>query len=363
QAQLCDEKLGDTRAAISVYEQIVEMSLDAKAIDALERLYAQAERWEDLIGLYERQIVAPGTSNERRAALHHALGKLLEKRTGEVDRAFDEYAAALSIDPRHPQSVASLEALMGQREHAARAAAMLEPVYLARLDWRPVMATIEARRDGSPDPDERRRLLRRLSKLHEEQAEDYRAALETTALLLAEDATDEGTWAELERLARVANSEARLAEIYAGELEKIATDELATARLAKRTGELFEAQKDVERSLQFYRRAYAFAPETSGGSFAAIDRLLHESGRPADRVKLYRDALDYKHDPAQRLGALHTIALLQETELSDDAGAAPSRARSPKTKPRTACSSRSSWSRSWGSRRPASTSSRRSSNS
>jgi tetratricopeptide (TPR) repeat protein len=321
QAQLCDEKLGDTRAAISVYEQIVEMSLDAKAIDALERLYAQAERWEDLIGLYERQIVAPGTSNERRAALHHALGKLLEKRTGEVDRAFDEYAAALSIDPRHPQSVASLEALMGQREHAARAAAMLEPVYLARLDWRRVMATIEARLDVSQDPDERRLLLRRLSKLHEEQAEDYRAALETTALLLAEDATDEGTWAELERLARVANSEARLAEIYAGELEKIATDELATARLAKRTGELFEAQKDVERSLQFYRRAYAFAPETSGGSFAAIDRLLHESGRPADRVKLYRDALDYKHDPAQRLGALHTIALLQETELSDDAGA------------------------------------------
>ena len=128
QAQLCDEKLGDTRAAITVYEQILEMSLDAKAIAGLERLYAQAERWEDLIGLYERQIAAPRTSNERRAALHHALGTVLEKRTGDVGRAFDEYAAALAIDPKHPQSVASLETLMGQREHAARAAEMLEPV-------------------------------------------------------------------------------------------------------------------------------------------------------------------------------------------------------------------------------------------
>jgi len=48
QARLCDEKLGDARAAIAVYEQIVDMGLDAKAIDALERLYARAERWEDL---------------------------------------------------------------------------------------------------------------------------------------------------------------------------------------------------------------------------------------------------------------------------------------------------------------------------
>ncbi len=321
QARLSDEKLGDARAAIAVYEQILEMALDAQAIEALERLYAQAERWPDLIGLYERQISAPGTSNERRAALHHALATVLEKRTGEVDRAFDEYAAALAIDPKHPQTVASLEVLMGQRDHAARAAEMLEPVYLARLDWRRVMTTLEARLDVSQDPDERRQILRRLSKLHEEQAEDYKAALETTALLLAEDATDEGTWAELERLARVANAEGRLADIFAGELEKVASDEPATARLAKRTGELFEQQKNVDRALAFYRRAHAFEPEANNGSFEAIDRLLREAGRPADRVKLYRDALEYKSDPEQRLGALHTIALLQEAELSDDAGA------------------------------------------
>jgi tetratricopeptide (TPR) repeat protein len=321
QARLCDEKLNDTRAAIGVYEQILEMALDAKAIEALERLYAQAERWPDLIALYERQISAPGTSNERRAALHHALATVLEKKTGDVDRAFDEYAAALAIDPKHPQTVASLEVLMAQRDHAARAAEMLEPVYLARLDWRRVMTTLEARLEVSQDPDERRQILRRLSKLHEEQAEDYKAALETTALLLAEDLTDEGTWAELERLARVANAEGRLADVYAGELDKVTSDEPATARLAKRTGELFEQQKNVDRALAFYRRAYAFHPEANDGSFEAIDRLLRESGRPADRVKLYRDALEYKSDPEQRLGALHTIALLQEAELSDDAGA------------------------------------------
>jgi tetratricopeptide (TPR) repeat protein len=321
QARLCDEKLSDARAAIAVYEQILDLGLDAQAIAALERLYAQSGRWEDLVGLYERQIGAPGASPERRAALHHALGSVLEGRMSEIDRAFEEYAAALAIDPKHPHTVASLEALMARREHGARAAEMLEPVYLARLDWRRVMATLEARLESSQDPDERRQLLRRLAQMHEEQEENYLAALETTAKLLSEDATDESTWAELERLARVANAEARLAEIFAGELAKITADEPATARMAQRTGELFEMHKDVERALAFYRRAHAFDPEAKNGTFEAIDRLLREAGRPKDRVLLYRESLDTKVEPHERLGALRTIAAIEESELHDDGAA------------------------------------------
>ena len=200
---------------------------------------------------------------------------------------------------------------------------MLEPVYLARLDWRRVMTTLEARLAASQDPDERRQLLRRLAKLHEEQEEDYRAALETTAKLLAEDLTDEATWAELERLARVANAEARLAEIYAGELEKVASDEPATARLAKRTGELFEAQKDVDRALSFYRRAHAFEP--GGEARAASRRSIACCARPAarrERVKLYRDALDYKTDPTRPARrAPHDRAARGGASCHDDAAA------------------------------------------
>jgi tetratricopeptide (TPR) repeat protein len=321
QARLCDEKLRDERAAISVYEQILDLGLDADAVSALERLYERAERWEDLVALYERQIAAPGVSRERQAALHHALGGVLEKRVQEFDRAFDEYAAALALDPLHPQTVASLETLMGQRDHAARAAEMLEPVYLARFDGRRVMSTIEARLGASQDPDERRHLLRRLAKMHEEQEDNYEAALDATAKLLGEDPSDESTWAELERLARVSNAEARLAEIYASELGKVTSDEPAIARLAKRTGELFEAQNNVERALVFYRRAYAFDPEAKDGTFQAIDRLLRAAGRPWDRVKHYRESLDYVHDARDRLAALHTIASLEETELKDDAAA------------------------------------------
>src|SRR6185369_101612 len=156
--------------------------------------------------------------------------------------------------------------------------------------------------------------------------------------LLAEDVTDEGTWAELERLARVASAEDRLAEIYATELDKIASDEPATARLAYRTGELFEArgvpsedsetsvgqlnteqaEANISRALMFYRRAYQFAPEDEQRSFEAIDRLLTVLRRSADRVALYRDALEYRTAASERVATLHVIARLEEEELSDD---------------------------------------------
>ena len=317
QARLSDETMHDARAATETYETILSIALDPAAISALERLYTDASRWDDLVALHERELAAT-TDTARKADLHFALGRVQEKRLANFDEAFAQYEAALAVSGNHAPTVEALEALMGERAHSARAAEMLEGVYLARLDWRRVMTTLEARLAVSEDPLDRRELLRRLSKLHEEQGEDYRAALDTTAKLLAEDVTDETTWAELERLARVANAEARLAEIFATELEKVTSDEPATARLAKRTGELFEALQQVDRALLFYRRAHAFAPEENNGTFEAIDRLLREARRPVERVALYRGALEWRDDTKERLATLHTIASLEEGDLSDD---------------------------------------------
>jgi tetratricopeptide (TPR) repeat protein len=323
QAKICDAALGDRDRAIGVYEQVLELGLDAPAIEALERLYTASSRWGDLVALHERELGVDDTTPERRAALYHALGRIFGKELGEPERAFEAWGEALRVEPTHDATVQSLEQIVAQRANgdraqAARAAEMLEAVYLTRLDWRKVMGAVEARLEGSQDPDERREFLRRLAKLHEEQEENYRAALDVMAKLLAEDVADESTWAELERLARVASAEDRLVEVFAAELEKIESDEPATARLAYRTGEIFEGLKQVDRALQFYRRAYQFAPEDEQDAFRAIDRLLAAGKRPAERVALYRDALEYRTDPTERVATLHTIAKIEEEDVGDD---------------------------------------------
>jgi tetratricopeptide (TPR) repeat protein len=316
QAKLCADTLGDQDAAIDVYETILDIALDPEAVHQLERLYKSKERWPDLVALYERQLEQGG---EGKSDLHVKIAVIARQYMSDTGRAFDELEAALAGDSQHGPAIAELETLLRHGkdpQHRARAAEMLEPVYQKRSSFPELMATIEARLESSQDPDERRPLLKRLANLKEEQAEDYKGALDTIAKLLHEDVTDETTWAELERLAKVAGAEARLAEIYATELDAIDSDETATAKLARRTGEIFAKLGNTERALHFLRRAHDFEPDSTE-LFEAIDALLVKDNRPKERAELYRAALDHRFDPPARVATLHTIAALERNELAD----------------------------------------------
>src|SRR6185503_5270314 len=187
QAELSQGALSDRDGAIVTYEAILDVSLEPRAIASLEALYRAAERWQDLITLFERQLDGKlGVA----ADLRVNIAKIARHHTGDLQRAFDELAEALAGDPGHESAVAELEALLATSEdpeHKARAGEMLEPVYLRRADWSKVRTALEARLSASQDPAERRDLLQRLATLHEEQLEDYAAALETVAKLLHED--------------------------------------------------------------------------------------------------------------------------------------------------------------------------------
>ena len=304
----------DAREAISVYEAILDVGLDAPAIEALEQLYGSEGRHHDLVALYERQV---DEGHGEKADLAVKLAIVAEKHLGDGHRAETELEKALALDPQHGGAIAMLERLLTEAkdpESRARAGEMLEPVYLRRADWKSVMKTLEARLAAAHDPTDRRAILKRLAQLHEEQEENYVAALETVAALLHDDLADEETWAECERLAKVAGAEARLAAIYAKELDAVAADEPHTAKLARRTGELYASLGEVERALVYYRRALAYAPE-SREVFAAVDGLLVKSERPEERVALYRGALDHRTEPGDRLGLLHVVAELEEGPL------------------------------------------------
>lgn len=319
-ARLLADVLDDNARAIEVYEAILDDGLDQNAIDALESLYTLEERWSELTDLYQRQLDA---ASDPEPMLHVKIARVASQRQNDVGRAFDELERALEIEKQHDAAIEELERLLAnaaEAEHRARAASILEPVYLSRADFEKVMSAIKARLEYEQDPAERRELLSRLAQLYEEQKEDYSSALETTAKLLHEDLADESTVQELERLAKVAGAEKRLAEVYAAELAELPGDDDNSAKLARRTGELFTELGDLDQGLSFYRRALAFDPE-SRELFDAIDRILRQTNAHEERVELYRSALDHRFEPAERLAALHTIAELLEKELDrkDDA--------------------------------------------
>ncbi len=318
-ARLLDEKMKKPDEAIAAYEAIVELSLEPRAIEALITLYTREQRWEPLIALYQRQLEAP---NADRAQLHIRTAKVAGDKVGDYGRAFDELEAALEVDPRSEGAVAELERLMAEGndgERRARAAQYLEPIYLARADYDRVMATLDARLETA-DPVDRRELLERLAQLHEEQKEDYSAALETVALLFHDDLTDQGTVAELERLAKVSDSRSRLVEIFAAELKQVEHDDAATAALCQRAGELYRELGSPQDALVFYRRALDFEPD-SAPMFDAVDGILQALERHQARIELHQNALEHRFDPDDRLKLLHTIASLQNEQLGDKSAA------------------------------------------
>jgi golgin subfamily B member 1 len=310
QARLLSEKLGEVARAIEVFERIVDLDFDPAAVEELERLYRSESRWDALVSLLQRRLEGHQSPH---AALLVSIADVFCTHISNIPRALDELESALSVDPTNEDAVALLERLLescSDVEQRARTGALLEPVYTRRGNQRRVMVTLQARLDASSVPDERRELLGRIAKIHEEQAEDYVAALDTMALLLHEDLSDQHVRAELERLAKVANAEKRLAEIYATELVTVVTDDASTAELASRAGQLFEQQGDLERALLHYRRALAFSPEDPT-LFAAIDAILVRQGSHTDRIALYRASLEHRYEPEDRLQALHMIASLQ----------------------------------------------------
>jgi tetratricopeptide (TPR) repeat protein len=313
-ARLLADVLNDNPRAVEAYEAILELGLDPGAVEALEKLYAAEQRWSELIELYERQL---DQSAAKPADLHVKVARVARENQNDAARAFDELERALELEKQHDGAIAELERILGgapEAEHRSRAASLLEPVYLMRADFNKVIDAIRARLDFAEDPEERRDLLGRLAQLYEEQKEDYTAALETTAKLLHEDLADEGTISELERLAKVAGAEARLADIYAAELEEAVGEDPSTARLARRAGELFAGLAQNDRALVYYRRALGSEPE-SQSLFEAIDGILRRTADHQARVDLYRDALDHRFEPAERLETLHTIAALEKSEL------------------------------------------------
>ncbi len=315
-AKLLEEKLENLDGAVETYEQILDMQMDGKAVSALERLYTASERYDDLLVMIQRRIdEGDGSVPDLRVQ----LASVSAEKMGDVERGLDELESALAEDSQHQGAVNLLEKLQEKLEDVVlkgRLASLLEPVYMVRADYDRVLGALELRLNGSDVPDERRELVTRMAQIHEEQKEDYAAALEITATLLHDDPSDVLTVEEMERLAKVAGAEVRLAELFSAEVAEVDEIDESTVQLCRRAGEIFASHDRSREALALLKRALAFEPD-SVELFVAVDGLLKKVGTPEDRVALYREALEHRYDPEDQQRLLHVIAELEEQKLGN----------------------------------------------
>ena len=318
QAHLCEDALSDLPGAIDAFEQVLAEQDHLDAYSGLERLYARTERFVEMRSLYERQL---DNQVGDVVGVRHRLAKICLEHLGDPDEALSQLREVLTLDRGHDASIALLEGMLDRPDHRALAAEILEPVFLARMDWPKVTAVLEARVEAESDVEERRVMLQRLGQIHEDYLEDLDGAMEVYARLFREDPTQEDAWDTLGRLAKVLEKYERLADIYAAALEEISIDDPVTAKLAFVTGQLYDGKVgDAAKAAPFYRRALAFEPAETG-PFLALEGVLSGLRQHRELIALYRERLDVTDTDSERVELLHKSLRITE-EIFDEKSAA-----------------------------------------
>jgi tetratricopeptide (TPR) repeat protein len=253
-AQVYDRELGDVGKAIETYQGILDLDADElPAIQSLDRLYGQAERWYDLLGNLERQVELAEATGET-VALKYRIGHLWQIRLGDVARAIESYREALDMDPQHAETLHALDGLLHGKIELVMAARVLEPIYETTGEFPKLVDVLEVMVAHNEDPLSRVELLHRIAQLHEQMIGDTSAAFDAYARALSDDSGNQLSLGHLERLAEINNSFAALAKLYEGQAEP-ALDVPRQVDLLSRLARVQEQELgDVPKAIATYRR-------------------------------------------------------------------------------------------------------------
>ncbi|HWU88034.1 MAG TPA: hypothetical protein VN253_12195, partial [Kofleriaceae bacterium] len=286
-AQVYDRELKDVAKAIETYQGILDLDADeVPAIQSLDRLYGQAERWYDLLGNLERQVELAENTSET-VALKYRIGHLWQIRLGDVARAIESYREALEIDPSHTETLYALDGLLHGKVEPVMAARVLEPIYDTTGEFGKLVDVLEVMVAHHEDPLGRVDLLHRIATLHEQMIGNPTAAFEAYARALRDDSGNVLTLGHIERLAAITNGFETLARLYQAESEK-SLDVPRQVDLLSRLARVHEEElNDVPQAIATFRKILEVEFDNKP-AVLALDRLYTQTQAWSELTEVLR---------------------------------------------------------------------------
>ncbi len=362
------DKLKDTEKAESFFRKVLELApTNDRAIQRLAGLYENAERWEDLIILWEQELEGVSEGHGK-ARIHFKIAQAYEEKVDLPEDAEKHYKAVLANDPefmpalhallRVYQKTDNIEALIGvYAEHAEHATDInskllsvqkiaelyevrlkdlekAELAYRTMLEAKPDNPTAKMGlyrihmlsddhvkqmelvdrdlHDAASDID-RIQLLLTAANLHAE-AEELDAAIEAYKEILNLDPDGPAAFQQLERLYRRTGRYGELADIYEAMLVR-AKDAKEKERLLCASADLFRNHLDDRDRL---REVYSEILRMNPNDRDALEYFLtvYASEKKWDvYMDLCQRLLELTRIPSQRLQLNLSLAHLYEIEF------------------------------------------------
>ncbi len=314
--QVYDRELQDAPRAIETYTSILDMDPDdVDALQALDRLYLQTERWYDLLGVLERQTELSASAAEV-VSLRHRIGSLWSEKLSDANRATEAYQRVLAMDPTHEPTLQALEGMMQRGEEAIAAAEVLLPVYESAGDWPRVAAVYEVMVASTQDSVRKVELLDLLAKIHERRLSDFDAAFDAYCRALRVDPANQDVIAHIDRLAESSGRWADLAAVYDQEVERILDSRLQTEILLRLARIYEEETHDLDKAILTYRRVADAEPDRKDG-LEALDRLYTRTERWQDLAEVVRREIRLADSDQQIIDLSYRLAQILEVALGD----------------------------------------------
>jgi tetratricopeptide (TPR) repeat protein len=309
-ADLYEQRLNKPKKAISTYQAILEDDpVDPQALAALDRLYRDAQAWDDYAQILRRRIDLDANIEEI-VDLKYRLAQVEAKELGNASAALESYREILFLNADDERARLALEDMLGDKALRGEAAAILETIYEAREDWAKLVQALEILVIVADSPDRKVELLRKIAGVRAQQLGDLPKAFEAQARAVKLMPSLLDARSELEALAERSSSWEQLAEIYAA-----IAQENADPGLARVLATVYDQKlgKPAE-AIAAYREVLSADP-TNAQALVALDALFARQGQWAELAENLETRLALADSEASQLEIMLRLAALREGEM------------------------------------------------
>jgi tetratricopeptide (TPR) repeat protein len=259
-AMAWEEQFGKPERAWECYEKILLIdSRRETTYRALERIYRDQRRWEELVETYRKHIGAISDRDER-MELYALMGQVYEEELKEPERAIEAYNDILAFDPDHLAALAALGRLYEKTE-----------------EWDPAIERMSQLGQLTTDAALKVDLHYRIGRIYDERISDPDTAESRYMEALALDTTHVPTMLALIRM-----YDRRGDWLKSGGMRVRAENE--TANAIEKTRLLFDAAKiyherleDEGKAAELYARILEIDPEHAGAGEPLADIYFKEA--------------------------------------------------------------------------------------